>query len=526
MQVLKLLQYLHFICRSPVKRAGEEETMKEREKFGSRLGFILVSAGCAIGLGNVWKFPYICGENGGAAFIVIYLIFLAILGLPILTCEFTVGRGSRTSVAKSFDVLEPKGQKWHHFKWYSIAGNYLLMMFYTMVCGWMFYYAYRMVSGQLHGLSVAGVGNAFNQMLASPGTMAGWMIVAVLLAFGVCALGLKNGVEKITKVMMILLLLMMVVLAANSILLDNAAAGVKFYLVPDFNRLFENGVGNVIFAAMTHAFFTLSVGMGCMSIFGSYLGNDRKVTGEAISIVCVDTFVALVAGLIIIPSCFAYGIQPDAGPSLLFITLPNVFNHMPAGRLWGTMFFIFMAFAAMSTVIAVFEAIIAANMELFGMKRKKAVLLNIIAIIVLSLPAVLGFNLLSGIQPMGPGSTLMDLEDFLVSYNILPLGSLLFVIFCVKKNGWGFENFVKECDKGEGIAFPRVIKGYMTYILPMIIIVVYLKGYYDMFAPRGPKVLALWMGIAFVMLALVLNFGRTRNKKGAEKISSEMEIDA
>ena len=486
--------------------------MNEREKFGSRLGFILVSAGCDIGLGNVWKFPYICGENGGAAFIIIYLIFLAILGLPIMICEFAIGRGSRTSVAKSFDVLEPEGQKWHHFKWYSIAGNYLLMMFYTMVCGWMFYYAYRMISGKMHGLSVLEVQNVFSQMLTSPATMTGWMIIATLLAFGVCALGLKNGVEKITKIMMILLLLMMMVLAINSVLLDNAGDGVRFYLIPDFQRLMENGIGNVIFAAMTHAFFTLSVGMGCMSIFGSYLGKERKLTGEAISIVLVDTFVALVAGLIIIPSCFAYGVEPDAGPSLLFITLPNVFNHMPAGRIWGTMFFIFMAFAAMSTVIAVFEAIIAANMDLFQVERKKAVFVNAIAIIVLSLPAVLGFNVLSSIQPMGPGSSIMDLEDFLVSYNILPLGSLLFVIFCVKKNGWGFDKFIDECDTGSGIDFPRCVKGYMTYLLPLIIIVVYLKGYYDMFAPRGPKVLTFWMMIAFVMLALVLNFGRTRKK--------------
>ncbi|MEE1313979.1 MAG: sodium-dependent transporter [Lachnospiraceae bacterium] len=484
--------------------------MNEREKFGSRLGFILVSAGCAIGLGNVWKFPYICGENGGAAFIVIYLVFLAILGLPIMICEFAVGRGSRTSIAKSFDILQPKGQKWHHFKWYSIAGNYLLMMFYTMVSGWMFYYAYNMITGKLQGLSVEEVGGVFNQMLASPGTMTGWMIVSILLAFGVCALGLKNGVEKVSKVMMILLLLMMVVLAGNSILLENASAGVRFYLVPDFQRLFENGVGNVIFAAMTHAFFTLSVGMGCMSIFGSYLGKERRLTGEAISIVCVDTFVALVAGLIIIPACFAYGVQPDAGPSLLFITLPNVFNHMVGGRIWGTLFFIFMAFAAMSTVIAVFEAIIAANMELFNMERKKAVLINIFAIGLLSMPAVLGYNILSGIEPMGPGSTIMDLEDFLVSYNILPLGSLLFVIFCVKKNGWGFDNFIKECDTGEGIHFPQWIKGYMTYILPLIIIIVYLKGYYDMFVSRGPAVLTFWMIAALIMLALVLNFGRIR----------------
>ena len=486
--------------------------MKEREQFGSRLGFILVSAGCAIGLGNVWKFPYICGQNGGAAFILIYLGFLAILGFPIMICEFAVGRGSGTSVAKSFDLLEPKGQKWHHFKWYSIAGNYLLMMFYTMVCGWMFRYAYQMITGQMQGLSVEEVAGNFTTMLGSASGMTFWMIVSTLLAFGTCALGLKNGVEKITKVMMSLLLIMMVVLAFNSVTLANAAEGVKFYLVPDFGRLMERGIGNVIFDAMTHAFFTLSVGMGCMSIFGSYLGKERRLTGEAFSIVCVDTFVALVAGLIIIPACFAYGVQPDAGPSLLFITLPNVFNHMSAGRIWGTMFFIFMSFAAMSTVIAVFESIISCNMELFGWERKKAVGINIVLIILLSLPAVLGFNVLSGIQPLGAGTSIMDLEDFLVSYNVLPLGSLLFVIFCVKKNGWGFDRFIEECDAGEGMRFPQWLKGYMTYGLPLIIIVVYLKGYYDMFAPRGPRMLAIWMVIGVVMLALVLNFARTRKK--------------
>lgn len=489
-----------------------EKVMKERENFGSRLGFILVSAGCAIGLGNVWKFPYICGQYGGAAFILIYLVFLAILGLPIIICEFAVGRGSKTSIAKSFDILEPIGQKWHHFKWIGVIGCYLLMMFYTMVCGWMMYYAYLMITGQMVGLSADGVVSVFNHMLASPGTMIFWMVLATLLSFGCVALGLKNGVEKITKVMMILLLLMMIVLAINSIRLNNASAGLRFYLIPNLDTIRQNGIGTAVFAAMTHAFFTLSVGIGAMSIFGSYLDDKRKLTGEAISIVLVDTFVALTAGLIIIPACFAYNVQPDSGPSLLFITLPNIFNHMTAGWIWGTLFFIFMTFAAMSTVIAVFEAIVAANMELTGWDRLKSVKVNIVALILLSLPAILGFNLWSGFVPLGEGTGIMDLEDFLVSYNLLPLGSLVFVLFCTRKNGWGFQNFIAESNKGEGINFPKAVQTYMTYGLPLIIVIVYLKGYYDMFVGMGTKVLAFWMCVAFIFLGFIFYSSKDHKK--------------
>ncbi|MDO4942570.1 MAG: sodium-dependent transporter [Lachnospiraceae bacterium] len=487
--------------------------MKERENFGSRLGFILVSAGCAIGLGNVWKFPYICGQYGGAAFILIYMVFLAILGLPIIICEFAIGRGSKTSIAKSFDILEPRGQKWHHFKWIGIVGCYLLMMFYTMVGGWMMYYAYNMASGKLTGLKTVEVISIFSNMLMSPGTMIFWMVIVTLFAFGCVALGLQNGVEKITKIMMSLLLIMMIVLAMNSIRLNNASAGLRFYLIPNLDSIRQNGLGTVVFAAMTHAFFTLSVGIGAMSIFGSYLSKERKLTGEAISIVLVDTFVALVAGLIIIPACFAYNVKPDAGPSLLFITLPNVFNHMAAGRIWGTLFFIFMTFAAMSTIIAVFEAIIAANMELTGWSRTKSVKINIAALIVLALPAILGFNILSGFSPLGDGTSVMDLEDFLVSYNLLPLGSLVFVMFCTEKSGWGFDSFLKECNTGEGMNFPKVVRTYMTYFLPMIIVIVYLKGYYDMFAGMGTKVLAFWMCIAFLFLGFIFWFSRNHIKK-------------
>lgn len=479
--------------------------MREREKFGSRLGFILVSAGCAVGLGNVWKFPYICGEYGGAAFIVIYLIFLAVLGLPILICEFAIGRGSGLGMGKAFERLEQKGTAWHHLKWISIFGSYLLMMFYTMVGGWMLSYAYRMASGRLAGLSPDEVSETFSDMLGSAPGMTGWMILTVLLSFGVCGMGLEKGIEKITKIMMSVLIVLMVVLAVHSLVLPNASAGVRFYLVPDFSLVKEQGMGTVVYAAMSHAFFTLSVGIGAMEIFGSYLKRERRLPGEAIGIVLLDTFVALMAGFIIIPACFAYGVEPGAGPSLLFITLPNVFNHMAGGRIWGTCFFIFMSFAALSTIIAVFENILSFYMDIAGWERKKAVRFNLAAIILLSLPAVLGYNLLSGIQLMGAGSTIMDVEDFLVSYNLLPLGSMVFVLFCVKKNGWGWNKFLAEVNTGEGKKLPggSILRLYMTYILPLIIIVVYLKGYYDTFRTKDTPTLIGWMIFAVLLLAVI-----------------------
>lgn len=487
--------------------------MEKRENFSSRLGFILVSAGCAVGLGNVWKFPYICGENGGAAFILIYLLFLLILGLPVLICEFAVGRASQKSISMAYDVLEPKNTKWHYFKWSNMLGNYLLMMFYTMVSGWMLNYAYQAATGKLQGLEGESIKENFNSMLASSGTMTFWMIVAVLISLGICALGLQNGVEKITKVMMCILIVLMLVLAVHSLTLDGAMEGVKFYLIPDFASMKKIGIGSVVFAALTHAFFTLSIGMGSMEIFGSYLKKDRTLLGEAGNIVAVDTFVALMAGFIIIPACFAYGVQPDQGPSLLFITLPNVFNHMQGGRIWATAFFIFMAFAALSTVIAVCENIISFYMDMLEWKRKKAVIVNVVAIIVLSMPAVLGYNVLSGFQPLGEGSTIMDLEDFLVSYNILPLGGLIFVLFCVKKNGWGFFNFLEEANTGVGKKLPNWLRYYMTYVLPAIIVAVYLKGYYDTFAKRGTVVLAGWMAFAFILLALIFGISFYQGKK-------------
>ena len=485
----------------------------EKEQFGSRLGFILVSAGCAIGLGNVWKFPYICGENGGAAFIVIYLACLAMLGLPMLICEYAVGRGSGKSVMKAYDVLQPEGTLWSKVKHFCFAGNYLLMMFYTMVAGWMLHYVYLMITGKFVNADTAQVKNTFANMLNEPGVMMFWTMVIILLCFGICALGLKNGVENITKVMMILLVVLMVVLVFRSVTLPGAEEGLKYYLVPDFKKLSEHGILNVIFAAMTHAFFTLSIGMGSMEIFGSYLSKERKLTGEALSVTILDTFIALMAGIIIIPSCFAYDVQPDAGPSLLYITLPSVFNDMPNGRLWGTCFFIFMAFAAISTVIAVFENIVKMTHDATEWERKKCVLVNLIGVAVLSIPAVLGYNILSGIQPLGAGSTIMDLEDFIVSYNILPLGSILFVLFCVRKNGWGWDNFVAEVNTGKGMSLSHKLRWYMNYIVPTLGILIYLGGYYDMFKKSSPAVFIMWMTIAVLLVAGILAIAFHKGKK-------------
>lgn len=482
--------------------------MQEREKFGSRLGFILVSAGCAVGLGNVWKFPYMCGRYGGAAFILIYLVFLAILGFPIMVCEFSVGRGSQKSCAASFKKLEPEGSRWHHFSYFAIAGNYLLMMFYTMVAGWMLYYCFCSLKGDFTGsaMTTEDVAAKFQEMTGSAGTLTLWMILVVVISFGICSLGVQKGVEKITKVMMACLFVLILVLAVHSVMLPNAGEGIRFYLVPDFKAMVDEGIGNVVFGAMSQSFFTLSVGIGSMAIFGSYLDKSRSLTGETLSISCLDTFVALMAGLIIIPACFSYGIQPDAGPPLIFITLPNIFNQMSGGRVWGTFFFLFLSFAALSTVVAVFENIISFAIDLWGWERKKAVLFNIAALIVLSMPCVLGFNVLSGIQPLGPGTGIMDLEDFLVSNNLLPLGSLVYLMFCTTRYGWGWKNFIEEANAGQGMKFPVMIKGYMTFILPFIVVAIYLKGYWDMFYKQGLKYLIPWLIVAVAFLALICWF--------------------
>ncbi len=455
--------------------------MKEREKFSSRLGFILISAGCAIGLGNVWRFPYIVGQYGGAAFILIYLAFLVIFGLPIMTMEFAVGRASRKSIAESFQELEPKGTKWHWFSWIGMAGNYLLMMFYTTITGWMFAYFVKMAKGDFVGKGVEEVTSQFGEFTANAPMVVGFMILAVSIGFIICSFGLQKGVEKITKVMMLALLSIIVILAIRSATLPNAGKGLSYYLLPDFNRMKEQGIGNVVFAALGQACFTLSIGMGSMAIFGSYISKDRRLAGETLSIALLDTFVAFCAGLIIIPACFAYGVEPGAGPGLVFQTLPNLFNSMPGGRVWGTLFFAFMIFAAISTVIAVFENIISFAMDK-GMTRKKACILNFFAIIILSLPCALGFNVLSFITPLGAGTGILDLEDFIISNNILPLGSLVYVLFCTsKKYGWGWNNFIKEANEGNGIKFPKCLRIYAKYILPVILVAFWVIGILNMF---------------------------------------------
>ncbi len=452
--------------------------MKQREQFGSRLGFILISAGCAIGLGNVWRFPHIVGEYGGAAFILIYLLFLLIFGIPIMTIEFSVGRGSGKSIAKAFEELEPKGTKWHWFSPVAIAGNYLLMMFYTVVTGWMFIYFIKMVAGDFAGNTAAQISAQFGAMTQNPWLLMGFMALATVIGFGICSLGLNGGVEKITKVMMLALLVIIVVLAIRVIMLPGAGEGLRYYLIPDFGKMVEKGIGEVIMAAMAQAFFTLSIGMGSMAVFGSYISKKHRLMGESITIAILDTFVAIMAGLIVIPACFAFDIKPNAGPSLIFETLPNVFNSMSGGRLWGAAFFLFMIFAAMSTLVAVFENIISYGMDRFGWSRKKSCLINCVLIIFLSIPCALGFNVLSGIAPLGADTTILDLEDFLVSSNILPLGSLIYVLFATNsKYGWGWKNFLAEANTGMGAKFPRWLKVYVKYILPIVILILWAQSY-------------------------------------------------
>ena len=455
--------------------------MNNRERFSSRLGFILISAGCAVGLGNVWRFPYITGQYGGAALVLVYLIFLVLLGLPIMVMEFAVGRASQKSAARSFHVLEPAGTKWHLQGYACMAGNYLLMMFYTTVGGWMAAYIFKTLTGEFKGLDSDGVAAVFNDMLARPGYMTFWMVLVVLLSFFICSLGLQKGVERITKAMMSCLFLILLILCIRSVTLPGASEGLRFYLIPDFTRFTENGVGNTIFAAMGQAFFTLSLGIGAMAIFGSYIGKDRTLTGETINICLLDTLVAFLAGLIIFPSCFAFGVDPGQGPGLVFITLPNIFNQMVGGRIFGVLFFVFMTFAAQSTIIAVFENIISFSIDLFGTSRKKAVLINGIAIILLSLPCVFGFNIWSGFQPLGAGSTIQDLEDFIVSNNLLPLGSMVYLLFCTSRYGWGWKNFLAEADTGKGVKFPAWARVYVSYILPLIVLFIFIMGYYQKF---------------------------------------------
>ncbi|MBO5196491.1 MAG: sodium-dependent transporter [Clostridia bacterium] len=452
-----------------------------RARFGSRLGFILVSAGCAVGLGNVWKFPYMCGQYGGAVFILVYLLCLLVLGLPIMACEFAVGRGSQKSVAQSFNVLQAKGGKWNRLGIIGVLGCYLLMMFYTAVGGWLLYYCYKSAAGAFSGASKEAIDATFGSLMGDPATMMLWTLIVIVLAFAVCLVGMKNGVERVTKYMMICLLAIMAVLAVRIVTLDGAMEGVKFYLVPDVKQIEKVGFGNILVGAMNQAFFTLSLGIGAMAIFGSYLDKKRSITGESVFICIIDTTVALLAGFIVIPSCFAYNVPQDAGPSLIFKTLPNVFANMAGGRIWGTFFFLFLSFAALTTIITVFENIVAYAMDVLGWSRKKSVLVNLVAMCVLCVPCVLGFSIWSGIQPLGEGSTIMDLEDFIVSNNLLPLGSIVYLLFCVKKNGWGWDNFLAEANAGDGLKFPRKMRFYLTWILPAIVVYIYINGYWEKF---------------------------------------------
>ena len=467
----------------------------ERERFGSRLGFILVSAGCAIGLGNVWRFPYITGEYGGAAFVVLYLIFLVIFALPVLVMEFAAGRASQRSIARSYDELEPEGGKWHLFKWVGLAGNYLLMMFYTVVAGWMLAFMVKSAMGEFNGASTEHVASVFGQLLADPAQMTVYMLIIVAIGVITTRAGVKNGVERVTKVMMVALFVVLVALCVRAVTLPGAEEGLEFYLMPDFGKLFAGNTpaeqwatfGDAVYAALGQAFFTVSVGMGSMAIFGSYIGKDRRLTGETVRVGVLDTLVALMAGLVIFPSCFAFGVEPASGPSLVFITLPIVFNAMPLGQLWGTLFFLFMSFAALSTVIAVFETIMAFSMDQWGVRREKACLVNGALIALLSIPCVLGFNVLSGATIPGIGD-IQSIEDFLVSNNILPLGGLFLVMFVTSKRGWGWKNFLAEADTGEGLRFPAWSYRYMKYVLPVGIVIIFVLGY----AP----IVSTWLGIS------------------------------
>ncbi len=448
----------------------------QRERLGSRLGFILLSAGCAIGVGNVWKFPYMVGQYGGGAFVLIYIFFLLALGIPVMTMEFAMGRASQRSPLKVCNELEPKGSKWHLYGYGAMLGNFVLMMFYTSVTGWMLQYFVKMIKGDFVGMDTKAVAGGFDNMLADPVTMTIFMAIVVIAGFAVNSFGVQKGVERITKVMMIALLVIMVVLAVNSIFIEGGSEGLKFYLIPDVDRLMEAGVTNVIAGAMSQAFFTLSLGIGSMAIFGSYIGKERALLGEAVNVAVLDTFVALASGLIIFPACFAYGVEPGSGPSLIFITLPNIFNNMAGGRFWGSLFFLFMTFAAFSTIIAVFENIIACMMDLTGWSRKKTCLISGILLFVLSIPCVLGYNVWSSFQPLGEGSAVLDLEDFLVSNILLPLGSLLIVLFCTLRYGWGWKNFIAEANEGKGLKVANWMRWYMTIVLPIIVIIIFFMG--------------------------------------------------
>lgn len=447
----------------------------QRESFNSRIGFILVSAGCAIGIGNVWRFPYITGENGGGLFVLFYLIFLVFMGIPILTMELAVGRASRKSAVLSYKTLEKPKSKWHIHGWFCMLGCYLLMMYYTPVSGWMISYFYKFATGTFQsGMNSEQVSNVFSELTSSPLEMIIWSSIIIILGFWVCSRGIQKGLEKVSKFMMVALLMLIVVLAINSITLKGADEGLKFYLIPNFERVNNIGIGNVITSAMSQAFFTLSLGIASMEIFGSYITKENTLPGESVRICILDTFVAIMAGLIIFPACFSYGVQPDQGTALIFVTLPNVFVNMAGGRIWGTLFFLFMTFASFSTVIAVFENLVSFLTDTFDISRKKSSIINCIVILCTSLPCILGFNLWSNFNIGGKG--ILDLEDFIVSNILLPIGAIIYLLFCVTKYGWGFENYYKECNEGKGLKMPRFLKPYFQYILPILILIVFIQG--------------------------------------------------
>ena len=453
----------------------------KRESFQSRLGFLLVTAGCAIGIGNVWRFPFVAGQNGGGIFVILYLIFLLCMGVPVLTMELAVGRASRKSAVLGYKALEKPGSKWHIHGWFCIFGCYMLMMYYTTVSGWMLSYFFRFVTGTFHsGMDATAVGGVFSDLLASPKEMGIWMAVTVVLGFLVCSMGLQKGVEKISKYMMSALLLLIIVLVVHSLTLSGGAEGIRFYLIPDLQRASDVGIGSVVSAAMNQSFFTLSLGIAAMEIFGSYMSKDHTLAGEAIRICALDTFVAIMSGLIIFPACFSFGIQPDAGPSLIFVTLPNVFINMAGGRIWGALFFLFMTFASFSTVIAVFENIISFSIDMFSteakpLSRKKAAIINGIIVLIASLPCVLGYNIWSDLHLIG-GRDVLDSEDFIVSNLLLPAGSLIYLLFCVTKFGWGFDHYYEECNTGSGIRLSRKLKPYFQFILPILILIILIQG--------------------------------------------------
>ena len=453
----------------------------EREKLKSRLGFILISAGCAIGIGNVWKFAYMAGQGGGGFFVLLYLLFLVMLGIPIMSMEFAVGRASQKSPAQAYKALEKAGQKWHIHGYIALIGNYLLMMFYTTVAGWMLYYFYLTSTGKFVGLNTDGVANVFSEMLQKPVTMTICMLIIVVVGFFICSIGHQNGLEKVTKVMMVALLAIMVILAINSFFMKGAKEGLSFYLIPSIERAKAAGIGNTAVGAMNQAFFTLSIGIGAMAIFGSYIGKDRSLLGESVTIAALDTFVAITSGLIIFPACFTFGVDQTQGPSLVFITLPNIFNNIPFGRVWGSLFFVFMTFAAFSTVLAVFENIVSCGMELTGFNRKKSSIVNMILVALLSMPCVLGFNLWSFDWLGVFGGSFLDFEDFLVSNIWLPLGSLIYLLFCTSKFGWGWKNYKEEANTGKGIKIHNWMRVYLTYILPLIVLFIFAFGIYDKF---------------------------------------------